>query len=99
MQNDKGNWESTSPGFVNVHRSSEDLTVECKKEGLKDGLLKAISRAAGSMYGNIIFGGGIGAIIDHNKGNGYNYPDLLVVEMGKSVIADRKNQDPAPPAK
>jgi hypothetical protein len=99
LQNDKGNWESTSPGFVNVRRSSEDLIVECKKDGLKDGLLKAISRAAGSMYGNIIFGGGIGALIDHNKGTGYNYPDLLPVEMGKSVIADRKNQDPAPPAK
>ena len=93
LQNDKGTWESTSPGFVNIRRSSEDLTVECKKEGQKDGLLKAISRAAGSMYGNIIFGGGIGAIIDHNKGTGYNYPDRLPVEMGKSVIADRKNQD------
>lgn len=93
LQNDKGTWESTSPGFVNIHRSSEDLTVECKKPGLKDGLLKAISRAAGSMYGNIIFGGGIGAIIDHNKGTGYNYPDALPVEMGKSVIVDRKAQD------
>ena len=100
LQNDKGNWESTSPGFVNVHRSAEDLIVECKKDGQKDGLLKAISRAAGSMFGNIVFGGGIGAIIDHNKGNGYNYPDSLPVEMGKSVIVDRKNQDPSPvPAK
>jgi hypothetical protein len=93
LQNDKGTWESTSPGFVNVHRSAEDLIVECKKEGQKDGLLKAISRAAGSMFGNIIFGGGVGAIIDHNKGNGYNYPDSLPVEMGKSVIVDRKTQD------
>ena len=100
LQNDKGNWESTSPGFVNVHRSAEDLIVECKKDGQKDGLLKAISRAAGSMFGNIVFGGGIGAIIDHNKGNGYNYPDSLPVEMGKSVIVDRRNQDPSPvPAK
>lgn len=93
LQNDKGIWESTSPGFVNVHRSSEDLTVECKKDGMKDGLLKAVSRAAGSMFGNIIFGGGIGAIIDHNKGTGYNYPDALPVEMGHSVLVDRKNQD------
>lgn len=93
LQNDKGTWESTSPGFVNIRRSSEDLNVECKKEGQKNGLLKGISRAAGSMYGNIIFGGGIGAIIDHNKGTGYNYPDRLPVEMGKSVIADRKDQN------
>ncbi len=93
LQNDKGNWEATSPGFVNVRRSAEDLTVECKKEGQKDGLLKAVSRAAGSMFGNIIFGGGVGAIIDHNKGTGYNYPDQLPVEMGKSVVVDRKVQD------
>lgn len=94
LQNDKGAWEATSPGFVHIRRSAEDLTVECKKEGFKDGLLKAVSRAAGSMFGNIIFGGGIGAVIDHTSGKGYNYPDALPVEMGKSVLVDRKSQDP-----
>ncbi|TXT38674.1 MAG: hypothetical protein FD135_2777 [Comamonadaceae bacterium] len=93
LQNDKGTWEAVTPSFINVRRSSEDLTVECKKDGEKDGLLKAISRAAGSMWGNIVFGGGIGAIIDHNKGTGYNYPDALPVQMGSSVIIDRKAQE------
>lgn len=93
LQNDKGTWDATTPSFVNVRRSSEDLTVECKKDGFADGLLKAVSRAAGSMYGNIIFGGGIGAIIDHNKGTGYNYPDQLPVVMGKAGLVDRKAQD------
>jgi hypothetical protein len=98
LQNDKGTWEATSPSFVNVRRSSEDLTVECKKEGMADGLLKAVSRAAGSMFGNIVFGGGIGALIDHSKGTGYNYPDQLPVEMGKAGLVDRKTQDaPQPP--
>ncbi len=95
LQNDKGTWDATTPSFINVRRSSEDLTIECKKEGFADGLLKAISRAAGSMYGNIIFGGGIGAIIDHNKGTGYNYPDQLPVVMGKAGLVDRKTQDTA----
>ena len=99
LQNDKGAWEAMSPGFVNVRRSSEDLTVECKKEGIADGLLKAVSRAAGSMFGNVIFGGGIGALIDHSKGTGYNYPDQLPVEMGKSVLVDRKDQDTKQAAK
>ena len=92
LKNDKGVWESASPGFVSVHRSAEDLSVACKKEGVTDGLLKAVSRAAGGMWGNIIFGGGIGAIIDHSKGTGYNYPDQLPVVMGKSVVVDRKDQ-------
>lgn len=95
LRNDKGSWEGTTPGFVNVRRSAEDLNVECRKDGQKDGLLKAISRAAGGMFGNIVFGGGIGAIIDHNKGTGYNYPDALPVEMGKSVVVDRRNPAPA----
>ena len=64
--------------------------VTCRKEGNPDGLLRAISRAAAGMFGNIVFGGGIGAIIDHNKGTGYNYPDDLPVKMGSSVTVDRQ---------
>ena len=91
IRNDKGAWEAKSPTFVTVSRSSEDLIVECKKAGMPDGSLKGISRAAGSMWGNIVFGGGVGAIIDHSRGAGYNYPDILPVVMGKSVIIDRSD--------
>ncbi|HWI15158.1 MAG TPA: hypothetical protein VNT02_12935, partial [Burkholderiales bacterium] len=73
VKNDKGVWEMDAPGFVSVHRSSRDLLVECRKEGFPDGQARAISRAGGGMFGNIIFGGGIGAIIDHAQGTGYNY--------------------------
>lgn len=93
LKNDRGAWQAEVPGFVAIRRSAEDLTVECKKEGQPDGLLRAISRAAGGMFGNILFGGGIGAIIDHSKGTGYNYPDDLPVVMGQSITIDRY-QDP-----
>jgi len=92
LKNDKGSWQAEAPSFVAVHRSAEDLIVECKKDGQPDGFLKAISRAAGGMFGNIIFGGGIGAIIDHAKGTGYNYPETLAVKMGKSVVIDRHDE-------
>ncbi len=39
--------------------------------------------------GYIIIGGGGGAIIDHSKGTGYAYPDVLPVTMGKSKVVDR----------
>lgn len=92
INNDKGSWSTKSPANVAVRKSNEDLEVTCKKEGMPDGLLKAISRAAGSMFGNIIFGGGVGAIIDHSKGTGYDYPNQLPVKMGESVIIDKKNE-------
>lgn len=94
LTNDRGTWLAKAPGQVDVRKSGENLSVVCKKEGFVDGLLTAISRAAGSMFGNIIFGGGIGAIIDHNKGTGYDYPSNLPVEMGKSVIVDKKQENP-----
>ena len=92
LRNDKGSWTVQSPGFVPVHRSAEDLLVECRKEGYADGVLRAVSRAAAGMFGNIIFGGVIGAAIDHSKGTGYNYPSRLPVRMGASVMIDRRDE-------
>ena len=92
LKNDKGSWDAKSPSNVTVRKSNEDLEVTCKKEGIADGILKAISRAAGSMFGNIIFGGGIGAIIDHSTGTGYDYPSKLPVKMGEAVVIDRKDE-------
>ena len=98
LSNDKGQWDSKAPSNVMVRKSSEDLDVTCKKDGMPDGLLKAVSRAAGSMWGNIIFGGGVGAIIDHSKGTGYDYPNQLLVKMGESVVVDKKTETQQPVA-
>jgi len=92
LTNDKGSWTVKAPGQIDVHKSAENLSVVCKKEGLVDGLLAAVSRAAGSMFGNILFGGGIGALIDHNKGTGYDYPNALPVQMGKAVTVDKNDE-------
>jgi hypothetical protein len=91
LTNDRGTWTTKAPGQVDVRKSGENLSVVCKKEGFVDGLLTAVSRAAGSMFGNIIFGGGIGALIDHNKGTGYDYPDNMPVQMGKAITVDKKD--------
>jgi len=90
LKNDKGSWDTKAPANISVRKSNEDLEVTCKKDGMPDGLLKAVSRAAGSMFGNILFGGGIGAIIDHSKGTGYAYPDQLPVKMGEAVVVDKR---------
>lgn len=91
--NDKGQWTAKTPSNITVRKSNEDLNVTCKKEGLPDGLLKAVSRAAGSMFGNIVFGGGIGALVDHNTGKGYDYPNRLPVKMGESVVVDKRTEN------
>ncbi len=90
LRNEKGEWDVKAPNMVSVHKAAGNLTVRCKKAGHPDGKLTAVSRAGASMYGNILFGGGVGALIDHNRGTAYNYPSKLPVVMGKTVVVDRR---------
>ena len=90
LENDYGPQKVTTPATINVRRSSKDLQITCTKVGEVDGRGVAISRANAGFAGNIIFGGGIGAIIDHNKGTAYTYPQWIQVVMGKLRTFDRK---------
>lgn len=97
MTNDEGTWFVTTPGSTIVHRSNKDLQVICKKPGIDVGTANVVSRTKGNMFGNIIFGGGIGAVIDHNNGSAYEYPALIKVFMGRTnqKIDDKADVTPA----
>lgn len=84
---------------MQVRRSSKDLDILCKHPENPDATARAISRANAGMFGNIIFGGGIGAIIDHNKGTAYTYPTWVQLVFGKTLVFDRtaeKDGQPTP---
>jgi hypothetical protein len=91
LTNDYGTFSVVTPASVIVHRSSKDLQVTCKKDGLPDATANVISRTTGSMFGNILIGGGIGAIVDHSNGSAYNYPEWIKFVMGQFAIFDRKD--------
>lgn len=82
MSNNKGKWFVNTPGSVVITRSNDDPQVLCNKEGHDPGRAAVVSGTKGSMFGNILFGGGIGAVIDHNTGAAYEYPTFLRVIMG-----------------
>jgi hypothetical protein len=95
LVNKDGTWFITSPGSVVIHRSNDDLQIVCKKEGLENGTAAVVSDVKGSMVGNIVFGGGIGAIMDHANGSAYEYPTLLEVLMGAfTKIETPKKEQP-----
>ncbi len=89
-KNDRGETSVVTPGHIVLHRSGANLSINCEKDGIT-GSATLISRANGGMFGNILFGGGIGAIIDHNRGSAYSYPDWIRVIMGENLMFDRKN--------
>jgi len=99
LTNDYGSFSVKSGETVQVRRSSKDLDIVCKQTDNPDATARAISRANGGMFGNIILGGGIGAIIDHNKGTAYTYPTWVQLVFGKSLVFDRtaeKEGQPTP---
>lgn len=96
-ENDYGAQTVKTPGTLQIHRSSKDLQIVCTKAGVADAKGVAVSRANGGMFGNIILGGGIGAIIDHNKGTAYTYPQWIRLVVGKMLGFDRKEDKDAAP--
>jgi hypothetical protein len=89
LTNDYGTTTLKSGDTAPVRRSSKDLDIVCKDPKNPDANARAISRANGGMWGNLIIGGGIGAIIDHNKGTAYTYPTWVQLIFGKTLVFDR----------
>lgn len=87
LGNKKGKWFVTTPGTVGISRSNDDIQVSCTKDGYLPGKQGVVSDTKGMMFGNIIFGGGIGAIIDHNSGAAYEYPSVIQVVMSRIAKA------------
>jgi uncharacterized protein YceK len=85
LSNDKGVWFVTTPGTTTVHRSYESLQLSCEKDGFESGLLSSKSSTKGMAFGNILFGGVIGAGVDISTGAAYDYPEMIVVEMGQDL--------------
>ena len=91
--NSKGKWFVNSPGTVQIRRSNDDLIVLCTKTGIDPGRASVVSDTKGSMFGNILLGGGIGAIVDHNTGAAYEYPTLIQIMMGAEVKIQTNPED------
>ena len=97
FENEYGSLNVRTPATAQVRRSSKDLQIVCTKAGVDSAKGVAISRANGGMFGNIIFGGGIGAIIDHNKGTAYTYPQWIRLVVGRMLSFDRSQDKEGAP--
>jgi len=98
VTNDYGTTSLKSGDTTQVRRSSKDLDIVCRDPQNPDANARAISRANGGMFGNIVLGGGIGAIIDHNKGTAYTYPTWVQLVFGETLVFDRRDEKEGQPA-
>lgn len=97
LTNDYGTFNVKSGDTTQVRRSGKDLDIVCKDPANPEATARAVSRANGGMWGNIILGGGVGAIVDHNKGTAYTYPTWVQLVFGQSLVFDRSNEKEGQP--
>ncbi|CAM5797793.1 hypothetical protein [Rhizobacter fulvus] len=84
LTNSKGEWYTTTPGSVVVHRAYGNMGVNCVHP-TSAGVASVKSTTKAMAFGNIIFGGLIGVGIDVGTGSAYDYPDLISVSMMSSI--------------
>ena len=80
VANDKGQWVVESPGTVVIQKSFGDLTISCHHFNASGSVILSSSSNA-NMWGNLLAGGFIGAIVDVDGGAGFNYQPLVTVKM------------------
>jgi hypothetical protein len=87
VHNDKGSANVSVPGRVVVHRSSAPLDVHCVRDGqeVASGVYPAHLR--GMFWGNIIFGGAIGMIVDLSDSAARYYPKEVTLNQVQSSMA------------
>ena len=82
IRNNMGSWYlPCTPGVVAVHRSAHDMTITVTKPGYITQTITVGSRTKAMVFGNVIFGGVVGAGVDCADGAAFWYPKSIVIPM------------------
>jgi hypothetical protein len=81
LRNSEGAWFVTTPGSAVVHKTKNDLTVTCKKDGFQDATMVVPSKFGGATAGNILAGGIIGVGVDAASGANYSYQNQTILQL------------------
>ena len=81
LKNKRENYKTSMPATISVRRSDDSLVFDCKTVDGRSASGSIPSEFGGIMAGNIILGGGIGALIDAESDKHRNYPSSFVIPV------------------
>jgi hypothetical protein len=76
-----------TPGSVHIDKSKNDLTVACQKDGFTTATISSSPKFVGTTFGNLVLGGGVGAIVDAASGANYEYPTEIKLTLAPATAA------------
>lgn len=82
-----------TPGSVQVGKSKNDINVQCGKDGYQPAVGTLSSELEGMTFGNILFGGLIGVVVDASSGALNKYPALVQIVMVPETFDDEFKRD------
>jgi hypothetical protein len=87
LTSSEGTYYVTTPGNAQVHKTKNDLAVECDKDGFAHASLKVPAKFGAATLGNVLAGGIIGVGVDAATGANYSYPTAISVPMTAAAPA------------
>ena len=81
LRNKRESYQTQIPASVLVRRSDDPLVYDCTTSDGRKANDSINSKVGQTMAGNIIFGGGIGAVIDANNDMHREYPGSFVIPV------------------
>lgn len=88
------NQATTTPGVLTLNRKEVAYVLTFEKEGYKPVEISLRRTIDGWLFGNILFGGLIGLVIDFASGSSYKLtPDEVQVGLGEMSASLRNSKD------
>lgn len=81
LKNKRESYSVEIPGTENIRRSDDPLVYDCTTQDGRTAKGAIVSTVGASMAGNLILGGGIGAIIDATNDYHREYPGQFVIPV------------------
>jgi len=96
LKNSEGTWFVTTPGSTTVHKTKNDMTIDCTKAGYTPAHVVATSHFGATTAGNVIVGGLVGIGVDAASGANFHYDSPITVPL--DALAQAPGPTPAPVA-
>ena len=82
-----------TPDSITLPSEASPITVACTAEGYRNTVEMVEGKYDGWIWGNILFGGVVGAVIDGSRGAGKKFPPQVLVVLEPESFADVAERD------
>lgn len=82
-----------TPGSVSIAKSSTPINVLCRKTDFLDAAGTLTSQFQAMTFGNILFGGLVGVVIDAASGATHEYEPMVTITLIPALFPDYPTRD------